>query len=328
MSDSSKWNLVRQFGKRDSSSRVLPPPLPPPPLPEDPIPVPYVVGLVSGIAGGIADTVFNYPPYGLHIRKERLERIRLSHFWPRQLFCGAAAYAYGMIPATMLQDGTNEILKRALPQDRPPIADALCAFAGGIVGAMVYTPVGNLIVTQQQLMRPGSGDSVRVGQVLHHIRMRYGVGRLWTGFAATSVRDGMYASAVFWGVHRCEVWLEARGVSAALRNKVERLGFNPTITSVLVNVVGIHALASIIVGTLSSFCSHPFDAIATRMQNTPEKTHPVTLAREIFRKEGIRSFYRGAVFRLYAVIAGIFIVSHVSNLTKQHVFGISLPAGA
>lgn len=256
------------------------------------------VSFLSGLAGGVGDTLFNYPPYGIHIRKERKDDLKWWKSSPRMIYCGATAYGLGMIPSTIIQLSITDYTHEYLPRN-------IAAFLGGISGALFYTPVGNIIVNQQKLMPLGirvTPDTyIGMGKSISYIINTYGYKRFYTGLGPTMIRDGIYSTSVF-------------SVTGSLKNKYSYIQ-NEHIKNIAI---------AIVLGSITSFLSHPFDAIATRMQDHEGKISYMNIIKKMWNTEEttykfqkIKTFYRGAAYRCYAVIAGILVVENISSFTSD-----------
>jgi hypothetical protein len=239
------------------------------------------VAFISGFFGGIADTVLNFIPYGLHYRIQRGEVVNpFKNPWiytPRELYRGVFAYST-ITPVTCISDGVGTLLaEKGIPK---PIATFL---AGMLAAAVITAPVSNVIIHQQEHKRSPL-------QSIKFIRSNYGWYRFTTGTSLYLGREGIYSTSVFFA----REWLSQQ--HEVFKNK-------------LVNVVSI--------GLVATFLSQPLDTMATSMINQEERKGTIETARRMHAEGGLSRFYRGFWFRCYAVIAGIFVMGEVTDHIKR-----------
>lgn len=259
----------------------------PPPLPV----LRDLTGFVSGFFGGLADTLINFPPYGLHLRYQGNEcidpRKNRAIYRPRELYRGMLAYSV-IIPITCIADGFSEYLKRHFQMS--PFA---ATFISGMTAALfVSAPTSNVIVYQQQ-------HQLKTRQAFSHIIRKHGPYKLTTGMSLYMVREGIYSTSVF----SAKPWLQKQ--DARFENDV---------------------VASILVGVLATVLSQPWDTIATYMVSAQQRLSPLEAVRRMNKglehdgsvgSGGMKRFYRGFFLRGYAVVAGIYVMSKVSDTVKR-----------
>lgn len=253
------------------------------------------VGFASGFLGGVADTLCNFPPYGLHLRYQNNEVINpfknRSIYTGRELYRGTLAYSV-IIPITCISDGFSEFLKRKYRMDA-----FLATFISGMTAAFfVSAPTSNIIVHQQQ-------EKVSTREAINQIIQRYGAYKFTTGMSLYMLREGIYSVSVF----SAKPWLQKQ--DARFQNDF---------------------VASVVVGIIATILSQPCDTIATYMVAAPQRISPLKAIslmnkgiehRGPSNEGGLKRFYRGFLLRGYAVVAGIYVMSNVSNATKKALLG-------
>jgi hypothetical protein len=240
------------------------------------------IGFLSGLCGGIMDTLLNYPPYGLHFRRQSGEIINpLKNriiYSPKELYRGVFAYSW-IIPVTCIADGLSTYLVRKRHFETFP-----ATFISGMTAAFfISSPTSNVIITQQKL-------GLKTLDALRHIITRLGYYRFTTGMSCYLLREGIYASAVFWGKAKLE-----RDYSFCQ---------NPLVSSV-------------ISGIIATVLSQPLDTTATAMCRNEKRLGPLKTASLMYREDGLKRFYRGTLLRGYAIIAGILVMSTTINTVKS-----------
>lgn len=250
----------------------------------------YETAFISGFCAGVADTFINYIPYGLHIRRQRLEPINpfknpsIYHY--KEIYRGVGAYAV-IIPITCICDGLSQLLIR-----RYDVPSFYATFAAGMVGAFIVSaPTTNTIVIQQKY-------KLAPLQAIKHIRATNGILHLYTGMSMFLMREGIYSNAVFYA-----------------KPKVQRELFSNSL------------VASVTVGLVAAILSQPFDTVATYMTNTEKKKIKVLEAIKMMynetnkenggKKMGFKRFYLGFTLRSYCVIMGVVVMDFVSNMVKE-----------
>lgn len=242
---------------------------------------PNKVAFVSGFFAGIADTVLNFIPYGLHYRIQRGEVlnpfVNPKIYTPRELYRGVLAYS-AITPVTCISDGVGTYLNKR------GIAMPIATFLSGMLAAFIITaPVSNIIIHQQEHKRSPI-ESIRF------IYSRYGPYRFTTGTSLYLGREGIYSTSVFFA----RKWLSEQ--HKIFENK-------------LINVV--------VIGFVATLLSQPLDTAATSMIAQEKRETPVETARRMYAEGGLGRFYRGFWFRCYAVIAGIFVMGEVTDHVKR-----------
>jgi len=245
---------------------------------------PAAIAFVSGAAAGLADTVVNYPPYCLHYRKQLGQvlspRANPRIYWPRELYRGVGAYAC-IVPVTCISDGATHYLR-----DAHAVGPFASSFASGMLAALVVqAPTSNVIVAQND-------HSLSARAAIRRLWRADGARRFYTGLAPMLGREGLYASAVFWG----EGEAAARYPAAHART---------------------HGVSSAALsGSVATALSQPLDTLATAMQRTASRSVAAS-ARAMYAEGGLARFYYGVAYRGYAIVAGVFVMQHVSAATKN-----------
>lgn len=240
-----------------------------------------VVSFLSGAAAGVADTAINYPPYCLHYRLQRGESLwRRFVYRPRELYRGVLAYS-AIIPITCISDGLTDKLKAS------GVSPFVASFTSGMVAALVISaPVGNSIVTNLRLKagHKPAGSIIAMYHIYHH----YGLRGFYVGIQPLLVREGIYASSVFYG-------------KRAIQDRL-----------------GCHDLtAASISGTIATLFSQPMDTLATHMQNQTHRTSMVDNIQQMWTSGGLVRFYRGFYLRWIAIISGVYVMDRTSTSVKD-----------
>lgn len=246
---------------------------------------PNRVAFISGFFGGIADTVLNYIPYGLHYRIQRGESVNPllnpKIYTPRELYRGVIAYST-ITPVTCISDGVGTYLNKC------GVSMPIATFLSGMLAAMTVTaPVSNVIVHQQEHKRSPI-ESIRF------IYSRYGMYRFTTGTSLYLGREGIYSTSVFFA----RKWLSEQ--HKVFENK-------------MINVS--------VIGFIATLLSQPLDTMATSMINREKREGTIITAKRMYHEGGLNRFYKGFWFRCYAIVAGILVMGEVTDHVKKELSG-------
>lgn len=271
----------------------------------------WMVPYVAGVAAGMADTLLNFPPYGLHYRKQRGRNIRPwvnpQFYKPAALYCGLVPYSF-IIPVTCLTDGLSDWLKA---QNVPGVFATM--LSGFVAGAVISTPTSNIIIQQQMAAERKAPKGIEPGSAAHHkfdaarknaatpvatVQRLYAQDGLWRftrGMPTLMMREAAYAMAVFWG-------------------KDEVLERFPTLKEMGWWGFGIACTVS---GIGSTMISQPMDVMTTWAIKSERRLTVAETFRQMYAEDGLKRFYSGTLMRGYAIIAGIAVMSLVSDYVKE-----------
>lgn len=239
-------------------------------------------GFLSGIFAGVCDTIFNYPPYLFHYKVQRGDHISFlrnaNTYKPRELYRGVGSYAF-IIPITSISAGVSGSLERR------GVSTHVATITSGMVAATIISaPVGNAIVTNLRLK--ASGINTNSYLTVKHIIRTMGIRGFYIGAVPLLIREGIYSWSVFSGQSHFQV----------------KYGYN-------------EAKSTIIAGIVATFLSQPCDTLATRMQDRGFNLRQGI--RSMLQEGGIFRFYKGFGFRLYAIIAGIYVMNKGSDIAHE-----------
>lgn len=251
-----------------------------------------IPALIGGAAAGVADVAVSQPlNYWKNMRQIDAEIFREPSdiYNIRMWYRGSSAQLLNMVPTTMIQVGSEEQLKSLFPGDGL-IAKTARAFSGGVISAPTAAATNAVILRMQK-------DQIGLADALKSIYKAGGARSLFRGTTPTAGREAVYA----WGY---------------------LVGY-PELTSVCRDFLGdeilARACAGILAGSAIAIVSHPFDTVATRMQNRYDQ-HTVSIAKEarrLYQAEGLQGFFRGLTPRASAIIIGITVMSEVCSTAKE-----------
>ena len=239
--------------------------------------------VVNFVIGGTSATIENCITQPLIYVKNRLQQqaaIELLNIY-KGFFINTAAFA----PIVALQTATNGSLQKFSDNN---FANA---FASGAASALVNAP-SDLIMLHQQ----NTGASLR--QMFIHLIKHGQVGGLYSGFIATAMREGGFASGYLYGISKLKPIIK------------EKYNINDNLTLI--------AAAGIPVGLTVTAFTQPWDTIKTNMQQHYEKKMRLRDSlKNIYKQNGISGFYKGFLPRSLTVMLSITIISQLNEALRD-----------
>lgn len=243
--------------------------------------------LISGGCAGVADVALTQP---LTYFKNMLQTGSVISCNPRDWYRGSSAQLLNMVPTTMIQVGVADVFKKLIVDDSY-IGDAARAMLGGIASAPTAAST-NVIVLRMQKEKRGIIDTAR------QLYFAAGAKGLMRGVCPTAAREAMWVL----GYLSC----------------YPRLSQN--LSGVSGNLVLANLVSGVITGVGVAALTHPFDTIATCMQEDVEGRYAKSTVRTAYRitnEIGWNGLYRGLVPRASSVVAGILILGTVAEKAQE-----------
>jgi len=203
---------------------------------------------------------------------------------------GYPSNCLNVVSVTVWQFAANGFIKKMITggkQREFTAAEEIGAALGaGMSSAFICSPL-ELIMVQQQ--RKGASLASTIGSITNSGLINWGRG-LWM----TAMREGVYTAGYL-------------GVTPVIRSEVSSRF--PTWNEELCRII-----ASICGGAISCYLSHPTDTIKTCLQGDVERkrfTNHASTASALYKEGGIAAFYRGAPWRLFRQIGGMFLMDKI-----------------
>lgn len=251
-------------------------------------------GIVSGGLAGALEVLINHPLWQLKTRYQDPKIPAGQKFFRdfKTPYRGIGANMASMIPITALQVGSATGIKAALSsaQEEPlsGTQNLSAACAGGAIGASVSGPT-ELVMSHQQ---KGRGFIATAYALIRKNGLRV----LAAGMPGTAIRDAIFTGGYLFG----KPYLRDK-----MKDNLPKEGAE----------VGSALTAGVIAGGLSQF----LDTVKTRQQTDPAlsmgKGAPsfYMAARNIYRTDGFKGFYKGGVFRTARVISAVGVIGAVTE---------------
>lgn len=136
-----------------------------------------------------------------------------------------------------------------------------------------------------------------------------GIGALYRGVSLTALRQGTNQAANFTAYTELKSFLQR--IQPEYRDK--------ELPSYQTTIIGL------ISGAMGPFSNAPIDTIKTRLQRTPAEpgqsalSRITTIARDMFKQEGARAFYKGITPRVMRVAPGQAVTFTVYEFLKERI---------
>jgi len=242
--------------------------------------------MLVGMAGGTLET-FTFMP--LLTWKFCSQEKRPYPRFPG-MYRGVFVQVGSVAPLTATQMVANGVLQSAITggaaRELGEGEIMACGMGAGAFSALLYGPVDMLTIQAQRL-------GVAPAQAAKQLIASHGATSLWRGLWSTALREALYTSG----------YLSVAPIIT--RRIMQREGWEERYWASAV-------LGSCIAGVIANVLSHPVDTSKTLVQadvGAAEHRSARHAAVALFKKEGVRAFYRGGLARTIRGIGAYFIVS-------------------
>ncbi|KAK0741952.1 putative mitochondrial carrier protein [Apiosordaria backusii] len=268
----------------------------------------------------------------------------------RGLYQGIGSVIFATLPAAaiffMSYESAKSTLKSSLPNAVPqPVIHALASAGAELASCTVLTPAEVIKQNAQVLQR--SGPSKNRSSSLEALQMVWrseggAARRLWTGYTALVARNLPFTALQFpmFEVFRGYLWDWRRahteppqswpnhGDSDNAQNRIQSKETQQNgLRSALVETGVVTGASAAVSGGLAALMTTPLDVIKTRIMlaagSSSTREGAKEIASRIFREEGVRGVFRGAVLRgtWTALGSGLYLGSY--EMAKMWLKGAS-----
>jgi hypothetical protein len=245
------------------------------------------VGMSVGVVEVLLLQPFNYA-------KNMTQQKQTVSLNPVVMYRGVGANCVNMGSCTMIQFAVGGKLKAMITGDDvtrklKPQEEMLCGIGGGLVSAVVGSPL-ELIMIQQQ--RKG-------GSTLSTIKNIASPNIIVRGFTGMAVREALWTCGYLSIPPIVRGYLMDNHPDTFTSKEKARIP------------------AALLGGLFACYLTHPFDTIKTCMQGDIERTTFGTFTqtgRKLFGENGIPAFYRGATFRYGRMVCAVFIMDTLKEM--------------
>ena len=206
--------------------------------------------------------------------------------WARESFRGAGSFAVSCIPASMLQQMASHYFEKQNTTNTylGKISEAVVS---GALGGIPSAVIGNVLL-EQQLKKVGPKEAFSS-------LLPQGVSRAFRGVSPLMAKESIFGLC----------YLKAMDDAADYASK--HFGSSYAIP------------AQVTVGILGSLASHPFDTMATVMQQF--NSSAVDASKRLWQEGGIKSFYKGGAARIGLFSSTMIVINKTKAAVLEQLEG-------
>ena len=240
--------------------------------------------MVSGSLAGCIEVLVNHPLWTIKNIIQTGEPFTLN---PRILYCGLLPNVASMVPITATQVTAKHVFNNMLfsgSENNASLQNVITAFSAGAFAATIACPV-------EMVMTNMMGTKINFISMTKTLIHQGGIGRLYSGFAMTAMRDG------FFGVG----YMTAPTI------------LKPMCRSYVKTDEQADLLSKIIAGVSAAVASQAFDTIKTGQQTAKNKLGFFDAVKLPYAKHGVTGFFKGGLPRGARVASAIYVLSSVTD---------------
>ena len=244
--------------------------------------------VIGGAAAGAVDVPVSQP---FTYRKNMRQIGAPVSCNPLVVYRGSSVQLLNMVPTTVVQVLTEELLKHVFSGD-----DLISGIARSLVSGIISAPTAVITNSLVVYMQRNGGTPLNAFRTIYNAG---GCAAMMRGVGLTAVREAFYTTGY--------------------------LEFYPKLSQICVRTTGDElcgrSLAGCITGIGISLITQPLDTVATKMQDdyAGEKAKTLVRLSRIYKTEGLRGYYSGILPRTASIIIGITVMAEVAAKTKAEV---------
>ncbi|KAF2100745.1 mitochondrial uncoupling protein 2 [Rhizodiscina lignyota] len=279
-------------------------------------PASAATNLIAGGGAGMMEALACHPLDTIKVRMQLSRRARqpgakrrgfiatgaeiVKRETPLGLYKGLGAVLTGIVPKMAIRFTSYEWYKQLLANEDGAVSGAgtfLAGLAAGVTEAVAVVTPMEVVKIRLQAQHHSMADPLDVPKYRNAAHAAYtvireeGFGALYRGVSLTALRQGTNQAANFTAYSYLRTALQ------------EYQGIND-LPSWQTSIIGL------ISGAMGPFSNAPIDTIKTRLQKTPAEPGDTALgritniAKDMWKQEGVRSFYKGITPRVARVAPG------------------------
>ncbi len=206
---------------------------------------------------------------------------------PSVLYRGVLGNLASMIPITVMQLASKNVIKNTVFSDSKQSSafqNVASAAGGGAFAATLACPV-EMVMTNMKEGGPGFVSTT------HSLMNQGGVGRLYSGFIMTALRDGCFLVGF-----------------AALPGVLQ-----PFLQTVVKQDGYANSLSKVASGVTAAVCSQAFDTIKTAQQTSETGMKFFDAIKKPYVEQGLYGYFKGGLPRGMRVASAVCIMSTVTE---------------
>jgi len=243
---------------------------------------------------------------------------------PLALYKGLGAVLTGIVPKMAIRFTSYEWYKQLLADKDGMVsgqATFLAGLAAGVTEAVAVVTPMEVVKIRLQAQYHSMSDPLDIPKYRNAAHAAYtvvkeeGIGAIYRGVALTALRQGTNQAVNFTAYTQLKEALQ----------KYQPKYAEKELPSYQTMVIGL------ISGAMGPFSNAPIDTIKTRLQKTPAQpgetavSRVVTIARDMFKQEGARAFYKGITPRVMRVAPGQAVTFTMYEFLKEKLEKTQIP---
>jgi len=240
--------------------------------------------IVSGGVLGFIEVMVNHPLWTIKTRMQGRRPFTLN---PEKLYRGVGFAAIGKVPLISTQIGMNQFIKKNFFSDNHELSSTqriLSSFSAGVTSSIFCCPTD---MTLSNIRK----DEVSAIKTIARLYSQGGVRKLYTGFLATMIREGFYATFFL-------------AITPLIKKKIE-----PFCESNLKAFI----LAGIASGIGAAIITQPADTIKTVQQRALESKNFTDTFKFIYASYGASGLFEGFLPRSMRVVSGVTLLGVMNS---------------
>ncbi|KAL1961154.1 hypothetical protein VTO42DRAFT_3099 [Malbranchea cinnamomea] len=304
-------------------------------------PATAAVNLIAGGGAGMMEALVCHPLDTVKVRMQLSKRARAPGVKPRGfigtgvdivkretvlgLYKGLGAVLSGIIPKMAIRFTSYGWYKQLLTDKETGTltssANMVAGLAAGVTEAVAVVTPMEVVKIRLQAQSHSLADPLdtpkyrNAAHALFTVVKEEGVGALYRGVSLTALRQGTNQAANF------TAYTELKRLLQEYQPQYTT-GELPSYQTMVIGLIS---------GAVGPFSNAPIDTIKTRLQKTPAEpgqsalSRITTIARDMFKQEGARAFYKGITPRVMRVAPGQAVTFTVYEFLRTKLENTSLP---
>lgn len=296
-------------------------------------PASAATNLIAGGGAGMMEALVCHPLDTIKVRMQLSKRAKAPGVKPRGfiatgveivkretalgLYKGLGAVLGGIIPKMAIRFTSYEWYKQLLADKQTGTVSGKATFfaglAAGVTEAVLVVNPMEVVKIRLQAQHHSLADPLDAPKyrsaphALFTVVREEGIGALYRGVSLTALRQGTNQAANFTAYSYLKSFLQ----------KIQPEYADKQLPSYQTTVIGL------ISGAMGPFSNAPIDTIKTRLQRTAAEpgqsalSRIVNIARDMFKQEGARAFYKGITPRVMRVAPGQAVTFTVYEFLRE-----------
>lgn len=293
-------------------------------------PTSAATNLIAGGGAGMMEALACHPLDTIKVRMQLSRRARapgakrrgflstgqeiIKRETPLGLYKGLGAVVTGIVPKMAIRFTSYEWYKQMLASKSTGAVSGQATFFAGLAAGVteavaVVTPM-EVIKIRLQAQHHSMADPLDIpkyrnaAHALYTVVKEEGPGALYRGVSLTALRQGTNQAVNFTAYSQLKAWLQTFQPDDSPHHDPLHPPPKRELPSYQTLLIGL------VSGAMGPLSNAPIDTIKTRLQKTPSSPGETalsrirTIARDMFKQEGVHAFYKGITPRIMRVAPG------------------------